>query len=64
MLSDHADTQRHEMLVKLAVQKSDLTLNVALQRANRCEDTMAAGADVPGWHSREERRHLRTEVQN
>lgn len=40
MLSDHADTQSHEMLVKLAVQKSALTLNVALQRANRCEDTM------------------------
>lgn len=40
MLSDHADAQRHEMLVKLAVQKSALTQNVALQRANRCENTM------------------------
>lgn len=40
MLSDHADTQRHEVLVKLAVQKSALLLNVALQRVNRCEDTM------------------------
>lgn len=40
MLSDHADTQRHEMLVKLAVQKSALLLNVASQRVNKCEDTM------------------------